>query len=706
MVDFGFGTSCNRVAMRYDRIMQFHLKANLRIGLRAGAALALTPLTAIVAAPAFAEPAAQITEVPVPVYSATGLDLSARDLAVKPGDDFDRYASGTWQARTVIPADKAILNGFDLVSDVTQKQLRTLIAAAPAESKYGALYRSFLDESRIEQLGAAPLLRDVALVRVLPDKAAFARFMGRSTGTFGISLVSADISADPNFPTRTAFGVGQDGIGLPERDYYLKDTFKRQRDAYQAYIERTFKLIGDPDPAGAAKAVMAFETAAATVSWAAADRRDLDKIVNPMSAAELAAYAPGIDWSAWFAGVGVSPPPRLIVGEKSAVRDLAKLYADTPLATLKAWETFHVADQAARFLPKAFVDSRFEYIKALVGVTTITPRWKRGVSLVDQQLGELVGKDYVAQNFSAEAKARMVVLVGNLKAAMADRIRNNPWMSQPTRDAGLAKLARMEVMVGYPDKWRNWSDLTIDAGDLYGNVERASAFNRAYELAKLGKPLDRGEWGMSPQEVNAYNGGFENKIVFPAAILQQPFFGLTADDAVNYGAIGAVIGHEISHGFDDQGRKIDANGTQHDWWSKADAARFEASAKVFGDEYARFEVVPGTFVNPTLTMGENIADYAGVLVALDAYHKSLDGKPAPVIDGLTGDQRFFLGWAQVWRSKSRDEAMKSQATSNEHTPDRFRVLGPLPNVDAWYAAFNVKPGDAMYIAPEKRARIW
>jgi putative endopeptidase len=689
--------------------MQFHMKATLR----AGVALALTPFTMVfgtvlVAAPALAEPAAQaaIADNPPPVYGTAGLALSARDTSVKPGDDFDKYANGTWQAVTVIPADKAIVNGFDLVADITQKQLRTLITAAPAGSKYGALYQSFMDESRIEQLGAAPLLHDIAQVRALPDKAAFARFMGRTTGTFGDSLVSADISADPNFPTRTVLGVGQSGLGLPERDYYLKDTFKKQRDAYQAYIERTFALIGDADPAGSARAVMAFETAAATVSWAAADRRDIDKTINPMSAAELAAFAPGLDWTAWFEGLGVRAPDRLIVGEKSAVRDLAKLYADTPLATLKAWEEFHVTDQASRFLPKAFVDSRFEFVKSLVGVSTITPRWKRGVGLVDDQLGELVGKDYVAQNFPAEAKARMVVLVGNLKAAMADRIKTNPWMSQPTREAALAKLARMDVMVGYPDKWRDWDGLRIDAGDLYGNVVRASAFNRAYEVSKLGKPLDRTEWGMNPQTVNAYNGFFENKIVFPAAILQQPFFGLAADDAVNYGAIGAVIGHEISHGFDDQGRKVDASGMQRDWWSKADVARFEAGTKVFGDQYAKFEVVPGTFVNPTLTMGENIADFAGVLVALDAYHKSLGGKPAPVIDGLTGDQRFFLGWAQVWRAKSRDEAMKSQATSNEHTPDRFRILGPLRNVDAWYAAFNVKPGDAMYIPPEQRARIW
>lgn len=674
----------------------------------ATAALALIPLTSPIAAQA--EPAmaavAPAADAPPPTYGSAGLDLTARDLAVKPGDDFDRYASGKWQAATEIPSDKDMLDSMTYVYDGTQKQLRALITAAPAGSKYGALYQSFMDEARVETLGATPLMHDIEAVRALPDKAALAAFMGRSTGTFGISLLGTAVFADPNFPERTVFGVGQDGIGLPERDYYLKDGFKKQRDAYAAYVERTFKLIGDPDPAGSAQKVLAFETAAATVSWAAADRRDLDKVINPMSADELAAYAPGLDWAAWFGGMGLNPPKRLIVGEKTAVRDLAKLYADTPLATLKAWETFHVANQAARFLSKEFVDSRFEFVKSLTGVGTITPRWKRGVGLVDQELGELVGKDYVEQHFPAQAKARMVELVGNLKAAMADRIRTNPWMSEPTREAALAKLAKMEVMVGYPDKWRDWAGLKIDAGDLYGNVERSSAFNRAYELSKLGKPLDRGEWEMSPQTVNAYNGGFENKIVFPAGILQAPLFSLSADDAVNYGAIGMVIGHEISHGFDDQGRKIDASGAQHDWWSKDDAARFEQGTKVFGAEYAKFEVAPGTFVNPALTMGENIADYAGVLVALDAYHKSLGLKPAPVIDGLTGDQRFFLAYAQAWRAKTREDQVKNQVTSDPHTPDRFRVLGPLPNVDAWYAAFDVKPGDAMYIPPENRARIW
>jgi putative endopeptidase len=425
-----------------------------------------------------------------------------------------------------------------------------------------------------------------------------------------------------------------------------------------------------------------------------------------MSSRQLSAYAPGIDWTAYWAGAKVPAQKRLIVGENTAVKAIAKLYAATPLATLKLWQSFHVADQAAPYLTKAMVDSRFEYAKQLSGVTAMLPRWKRALALVDGSLGELVGQDYVARYFPASSKAKMEVLVSNLKTAMAGRIKANSWMSEATKAAALEKLAKMDVMVGYPDKWRNYDALTIDPNDLYGNVQRAGKFDAEYQMSFLGKPVDRKLWAMNPQTVNAYNGGLENKIVFPAGILQAPFFDPNADDAVNYGAIGAVIGHEISHGFDDQGRKIDATGAVRDWWTPEDAKRFEEQAGVFGSQYAQYEVAPGFAVNPRLTMGENIADLAGVQVALDAYHASLGGKPAPVIDGLTGDQRFFLAFAQVWRVKMREDALKQQVTTDPHSPGRFRTYGPLRNVDAWYNAFNIQAGDKLYIAPDKRARIW
>jgi putative endopeptidase len=674
-----------------------------------GAFLAVTTAMVPMAAAAQVTPAAtagNTAGATKPHLGAWGIDLTARDTSVKPGDDFQKYASGNWLTRTDIPADKPEVGSFYEVFDATQDQLKSLVTSAPASSKYGAMYQSFMDEGRVEQLGIEPLKKDLAKVAAINSKAEFARHMGETNGSFGSSVFAYDPEPDSADATMNALYLYQSGLGLPNRDYYLKPDFKKQRDAYRAYLERTFKAIGQPNPAAAADRVMAFETAIAKVSWASADRRDIDKTNNPMSSAQLAKYAPGVDWAAYFAGAKVPPQKRMIVNENSAIRAIAALYAKTPLSTLKEWEAFHTADQASPYLNKAMVDSRFEYTKTISGVQEQLPRWKRAVRLVDGSLGELVGQDYVQSYFPAASKAKMVELVGNLKAAMADRIQANSWMSEPTKKAALVKLSGMDVMVGYPDKFRDYSKLEIRPDDLYGNVERAQRFNADYGMEDLDKPVNHKKWGMNPQTVNAYNGGNENKIVFPAGILQPPFFDPAADDAVNYGAIGAVIGHEISHGFDDQGRKIDASGNVRDWWTKEDAQRFDAETKVFGDQYAKFEAAPGAFLNPKLTMGENIADFAGIQVALDAYHRSLGGKPAPVIDGLTGDQRFFLAYAQVWREKQREDAVRSQVATDPHSPGRFRVLGPVRNVQAWYDAFGIKPGDPMYIPAEQRAHIW
>ncbi len=639
-------------------------------------------------------------------FGSWGVDLGARDTSVKPGDDFDKYANGAWFARTEIPADQASAGVDYDVYNLTQRQLRQLVTGAPATSQVGGLYQSFMDEKRVAQLGTKPLMADIAAVAAIKDKSEMARFMGASQGSFGASIVGGGPYADPDTPTVNVLWLGQGGIGLPDRDYYLNDSFKPQRDAYRAYIARTMKMIGNPDPEKAADAVLAFETEIAKVSWAIAERRDLGKINNPMSSEALAAYAPGLDWSAWFAGAEIPAQKRIIVNENTAIRDIAALYGKTPLDTLKLWQEFHVADNAANYLSDDWVDSRFEFSKALSGVTEMRPRWKRGLRLVDSSLGELVGKEYAKQYFPPSAKAKMETLVANLKLAMGDRIRGNSWMAPATKEAALAKLDKMDVMVGYPDKWRDYSGLKIDPADLYGNVKRSAAFEYAYQLADLDKPVDRKKWSMNAQEVNAYNGGLENKIVFPAGILQAPYFSETVDDAVNYGAIGAVIGHEITHGFDDQGRKIDASGAVRDWWTKEDAARFDAQAKGFGAQYATYEAAPGAFINPDLTMGENLADLAGLEVAYDAYHRSLNGKEAPVIDGLTGDQRFFLAFAQAWRDKAREDATKQQVASDPHSPARWRIIGPLRNVDAWYRAFNVAPGTKYYLKPEDRTRIW
>ncbi len=662
--------------------------------LLSAAALAVLP-----AAPALAETAA------APGYGAWGVALENRDTAVKPGDDFDKYASGAWQAKTEIPADRPSISSGLEVYERTQANLQAMVTAGPT-TKYGALYTSFMDEAKVEAVGLAPLMADIAAVRAIKSKPAFARYMGGTNGKFGISLFDFQPYADTADPTMNVLYLGQGGLGLPDREYYFDAKFAPQSDAYKAYLARTFAALGEADPAAAAAAVFAFESAIAEKSWKVADRRDITKLNNPMSSAGLAKYAPGFEWAPFFAAAKIPAQKRLIAGENTAIRDLAAVYAATPLATLKQWQAFHVAHQASPYLTKAMIESRFQYVSSLSGVKAILPRWKRAVSLVDNSLGELIGQDYVTKHFPPAAKSEMETLVGNLKLAMADRIESNSWMSAATKAAAKDKLSRMDVMVGYPDKFRDYSKLAVVPGDLYGNVQRAGRFNADYAMSDLGKKVDRKKWGMNPQTVNAYNGGLENKIVFPAGILQAPMFDLAADDAVNYGAIGAVIGHEITHGFDDEGRKIDATGAVRDWWTKEDGERFEAQAKIFGAQYARFEVVPGSFIDPELTMGENIADFAGLEVALDAYHKSLGGKDAPVIDGLTGDQRFFLAFAQAWRGKQREDALRNQVATDPHSPARFRVLGPLPNIDAWYAAFGVKPGDAMYIAPEQRAKIW
>ncbi len=639
-------------------------------------------------------------------FGKWGVDLTARDTSVKPGDDFDRFVNGGWSARTEIPSDQASAGVDYDVYNLTQRQLRQLVTGAAATSQVGGLFQSFMDEARAEALGAKPLMADIAAVAAIGDKSAMARFMGQSQGTFGASIIGGGPYADTDDPTVNVLWLGQGGLGMPEREYYLSDDFKPQRDAYRAYVARTLKMVGNPDPEKAADAVLAFETEIAKVSWPIADRRDIGKINNPMSSAELAAYAPGLDWTAWFAGAGIAPQKRIIVNENTAIRDIVALYARAPLDTIKLWQQFHVANGAAPYLSKAFVDSRFDYTKVLSGVGELRPRWKRGLTLVDDSLGELVGETYAKQYFPASAKAKMEALVANLKLAMGDRIRANSWMAPATKEAALAKLGKMDVMVGYPDKWRDYGALKIDPADLYGNVKRSSAFEYAYALADLNKPVDRKKWAMNPQEVNAYNGGLENKIVFPAGILQAPYFSESVDDAVNYGAIGAVIGHEIIHGFDDQGRKIDANGAVRDWWTPEDAAKFDAAAKAFGAQYATYEAAPGAFINPELTMGENIADLAGLEVAYDAYHRSLGGKEAPVIDGLTGDQRFFLAFAQAWRTKQREDAVKQQVASDPHSPARWRIIGPVRNIDSWYQAFAIDAGAKYYLKPEDRTKIW
>jgi putative endopeptidase len=661
--------------------------------------LAASSLFAI--APVAAQPAATTA-----VHFGTwGVDIGTRDLSVNPGDDFQRYAAGKWMDETDIPADKSQNGVGSELADRNQEQLRSIVLGAPKDSQLGAFYASYMDEALLEKLDAAPLQADLDRVAAIKTKAEFGSEMARSFSDFGSTLFALGVLPDLANPTMNIAFVGTSGMGLPDRDYYLLDKYKPQRDAYHAYIERTLGLVGTPDAAAAADQVLAFETEIAKLSWPIADQRDIDKLNNPMTPAQLAAYAPGIDWDRYLSETKVLTP-KLIVGDNTAVKALAAVYDKTPLETLKTWQRFKIADQAGNYLSKRFVDSKFAFTRTLSGAKELRPRWRRGIGEIDGRLGEVLGQTYVDRYFSPQSKAMMEELVANLKKAAAKRIEGNSWMEAATKQAALAKLARMDVMVGYPDKFRDYSKLVMKPDDLYGNVKRSAAFEWDYQLSDLGKPVDRKKWAMSPATVNAYNGGLENKIVFPAGILQAPFFDAKADLAVNYGAIGAVIGHEIMHGFDDQGRKIDATGAVRDWWTPGDAERFKKLTTELGKQYASYEAAPGVFINGDLTMGENIGDMSGLEVAYEAYKMALGGKPAPVIDGLTGDQRFFLSFAQAWRGEQRDDAIKTQVASDPHSPRRYRIIGPLRNLDAWYTAFDVKPGTKFYIPPDQRIRIW
>ena len=638
-------------------------------------------------------------------FGTWGVDLSTRDLSVKPGDDFQRYASGHWMDTHDIAADKSQNSVGSDLADRIQEQLRAIVTGAPRSSQLGAFYASYMDEARLEKLDAAPLKPDLARVDAIATKAQLAQFMAGTLAGYGSTLFALGAVPDPADPRTNIAYVVSNGMGLPDRDYYLLDKYAPQRAAYRAYAQRTFEMIGEPNASAAADKVLAFETAIAKISWPQAELRDIDKLNNPMTLAQLKAYAPQFDWPAYLGAAKVMSP-HMLIGDNTAIKAMAALYADTPLETLKTWEKFKVANDAANYLSKRFVDSRFEYTKALSGAKEQRPRWRRGIAEVDGRFGELLGRTYVERYFPATSKAMMLQLVANLKKAAAQRIQGNSWMGEATKKAALLKLSRMDVMVGYPDKFRDYSRLVLKPDDLYGNVKRSAAFEWAYQLEDLNKPVDHKKWAMSPATVDAYNSGLENKIVFPGGILQPPFFDPTADAAVNYGAAGAIIGHEIMHGFDDQGRKIDENGAVRDWWTNEDATRFKALTDELGKQYSSYEAAPGVFINGALTMGENIGDMSGLEVAYTAYKMSLAGKPAPVIDGLTGDQRFFLAFAQVWRGKQRVEAIKTQVASDPHSPRRYRVIGPLRNLDAWYQAFDIGPAAKFYLPPDKRVRIW
>ncbi|MDP1630723.1 MAG: M13-type metalloendopeptidase [Caulobacter sp.] len=649
-----------------------------------------------------------------PRYGAWGFDMSGMDRSVKPGDDFYMWASGAWNARTEIPGDRTRFGNFDALSILSEARTRSIIedSAAgripgPEAAKVGAAYAAFMDEARVEALDAKPIAPELAAIKAAKTRDDITALMGRTNTTGFGAIFGLGIGDDAKDPSKYAVYAGSGGLSLPDRDYYLDAKFAEKKAAYQAYITQMLTLVGWSKPAESAKAIVAFETRLAEASWTRAERRDRDKTYNPMTLAELKAATPGFNWDRYLVGTGLKGVDRYIVSTNTAFPKFAAIYAETPVDTLKAWEAFRVADGAAPLLSKRFVDAHFDFrSKTLAGQPEQKPRWKRGVGFVNGTLGETVGQVYVARYFPPESKAKMEDLVSNIRAAMKVRIEHLDWMSAETKVKALDKLTKFGVKIGYPDKWRDYSALEIRADDLYGDMLRAAAFEWDYEVARLNGPVDKTEWGMTPQTVNAYYSPVKNEIVFPAAILQAPFFHPDADPAVNYGGIGGVIGHEISHGFDDQGRKGDGDGVLRDWWSPEDAAKFKAQADRLGAQYSAFEPYPGAKVNGALTMGENIGDMGGLSLGYDAYLMSLGGKPAPVLDGFTGQQRVFLGWAQVWRQKAREDYVRQQVVSDPHSPAYYRVDGTIRNIDAWYDAFGVKEGDKLYVAPAERVRIW
>ena len=679
--------------------------------LGAGAAVAL-----LAAGPTWAQPApgARDDLAKAPRFGAWGFDLAGRDPSVAPGQDFFAYANGVYQKALVIPDDRVRYGVPDALNKLSQDRLHGLLdkiaadrAASGDQARVGALYRSFLDEAKVESLGAKPMAADLAAIRTAKTKTDLARLMGQSQKRFGGSFFNAYVSIDAKDPEHYAVYLGQGGLGLPDRDYYLEPSFAAKKSAYEAYVAKLLTLAGWPAPAANAKAIVALETEIAQVSWTRAERRDDNAMYNAMEAAKLSELAPGFDWPAFLKAADMGGVKTLVVSEKTAFPKIAAIYAKTPAPVLKAWAAFHLADQAAPYLSKAFDQAHYEFRdKTLSGQQAQPPRWRRGVRLVDGQIGEALGRLYVAAYFPPESKAKMLALVGDIKTAMRGRIEQLDWMSPDTKARARDKLDLVRVKIGYPDKWRDYAGLTITDDDLYGDVNRASAFDYDFRVARLGGPVDRDEWGMTPPTINAYFNPPANEIVFPAAILQPPFFDPDGDPAINYGGIGGVIGHELTHGFDDQGRQYDGHGKLTDWWTAEDAAKFKAQAAKLGLQYEAFAVLPGAKIKGDQTMGENIADLGGLLLALDAYHASLKGGPAPIVDGLTGDQRVFLGWAQVYRGKTREDALRRQLVSDPHSPNEARVDLPMRNVDAFYAAFGVKPGDAMYVAPADRVRIW
>nr|WP_310523148.1 M13 family metallopeptidase [Polymorphobacter sp.] len=652
-----------------------------------------------------------------PELGSFGFDVAGMERSVTPGNDWVRFANGGYTDKLEIPADKSNYGMFTKLRDLSQERTRAIIETAAKKSgapgseaqKVGDFYASFMDEAGIEAKGLAPVKPMLDGIAAIGDRAALAMKMGELSRD-GIDMpIGASVFGDLKNPDVLSAYVGQGGLGLPDRDYYLDDKnpkFVEARGKYVEHIGKMLTLAGVPDAAAKAKAIYDLERKIATVHWSQVEQRQVEKTYNPMARGKIDAAYPGVDWTALLTAQGLSDQKDIIVAQPSAITGIGKLMASEPLAVWKDYMTLRTLDSAAPMLPKAFVDENFAFTgTVLSGQPQIQPRWKRATDATSNALGEAVGSLYVAEYFPPVSKAKADELVKNIIAAMDGRLANLTWMDPKTKEAARAKLAAFTPKIGYPDKWQDYSKLEVVRGDALGNAMRSRRYEYQRQLDKIGKPIDRTEWGMTPMTVNAYANPLWNEIVFPAAILQPPFFDAKADPAVNYGGIGMVIGHEISHHFDDQGRKFDKQGKLADWWTPEDIKRFTALTDKVVKQYAAYEPLKGTHVNGELTLGENMADLAGITIAYDAYQRSLTGKAAPVIDGFTGDQRFYLGAAQIWRQKYRDAALLRGLTTDPHTPGHYRPY-VVKNFDSWYAAFGVKPGEAGYLAPADRVKVW
>lgn len=654
-------------------------------------------------------------EVRVAELGTFGIATENMDLSVEPGDDFFQYVNGTWLDTTEIPADRSNYGAFHRLSDRSEARVREIIETAAGkadpsadEKRIGDFYNAYLDTDAIEAAGLDPIRPVLDRIRSAESRDDIADLM--SDPALGLAApVNPYVYIDAKQNDEHIVYITQSGLGLPNRNAYFDEGERADeiRAGYVNYMATMLTEAGVDNAEDRAQAVMNFETALAENFWEPVKRRNRDLTYNKMSMDDLAEMAPGMPWQRVFDNLGIGDVEEVIVRENTAVDAAADVFAETSVDVMADYLTVSLLGGHAAYLPAAIDDARFEfYGKTLRGQEEQRPRWKRGVAQVNGTLGEVVGKVYVGEHFPPASKGQMEELVENLRASFKDGIDNLEWMGDETKAQAQYKLSKFNPKIGYPNKWETYSGLNVDRNNLIGTVQSARAWAWDDQVSDLGQPIDREEWGMTPQTVNAYYNSILNEIVFPAAILDAPFFDPNADPAVNYGGIGAVIGHEMGHGFDDQGRKSDGDGIQRDWWTPEDAAGFEERAAGLADQYSAFEPLPGENLNGRLGLGENIGDLTGVTMAYDAYKRSLNGEEAPIIDGFTGDQRFFMAWAQVWAIKWREAALSQQIKNGPHSPGEFRANGIVRNVDAWYDAFNVGPDHAMYIPPEQRVKIW